>query len=319
MRGLVWRFALSQLRKHVPHPYFESVTGDLNEDYEERRRRIGPLRAWVWLIRETRSVTRAYRTASVDGFDAAPSARVMLFDDLRHACRRIGGRPGRALLCASLLAVGIGLTTVMFSVVDALLLQPAPFPGGDRLVRQTLFDSEPALMEAWQSSGMFEAVEAGTVFSFQLERSSESRWPGAAVTSGTFALLGARPLHGRTFIASAASSGARDEVVLSEVIWRSVFGSDPTVVGRRISVDNASFVVVGIMPAAFRFPTPATVLWKPLFPAAGEPGPFTLFGRLKPGIPVAVAEDRTRALAWQLARLPRNYGGRRLAASAMRN
>jgi putative ABC transport system permease protein len=309
MRGLVWRFVVSHLRKHVPHPYFESVTGDLLEDYEHRRRGVGRMRAQVWLIRETRSVTRAYRGASVNGFDATPPARVMLFDDLRHARRRIGARPGRALLCASLLAVGIGLTTVMFSVVDALLLQPAPFPGGDRLVRQTLFDSEPALMEAWRSSGMFEAVEAGTVFSFPLEPGGDSRWPGASVTPGAFALLGARPLHGRTFIATDGSSGARDEVVLSEVIWRTIFGSDPAIVGRRISVDNAAFVVVGIMPATFRFPTPATVLWKPLFPAAGERGPFTLFGRLKPGVPLDVAEDRTKALAWQLARLPRNYGG----------
>jgi putative ABC transport system permease protein len=235
--------------------------------------------------------------------------RIVFFDDVRHACRRIAARPARAFLCAFLLAVGVGLTTSMFSVVDALLLQPAPFPGGDRLVKQTVFDSEPALLEVWRTSGMFEAAEAGTVFSFQLQSGDTRRWSGAAVTPGAFTLLGARPLHGRAFITGDGSPGARDGVVLSEVIWRSAFGSDPTVVGRRISVDNAPFLVIGIMPETFRFPTPATVLWKPLVPAPGETGPFMLFGRLTPDVPFAVAEVRTRALARQLARLPRNYVG----------
>jgi putative ABC transport system permease protein len=300
----VWRIALSRLRKHVPPSHVESVAGDLAEDYERCRAQAGRLRAGVWLIRETRSLTRSYRAASREPMDA-PRARFMFFDDVRHAGRRLAARPGRAVVCATLLAVGIGLTTAMFSIVDALLLRPAPFSGGDRLVRQTVFDSEPALLQAWRSSGMFEGAEAGTVFSFQMERGGETRRPGASVTAGTFEMLGVRPLAGRTFIAA----GARDEVVISEALWRSAFGSDPAIVGRRISVDNAPFVVVGIMPSTFQFPTAATVLWKPLFPAAGEPGPFTLFGRLKPGVPFEVAEERTTTLARQLARLPRNYGG----------
>jgi predicted permease len=97
--------------------------------------------------------------------------------------------------------------------------------------------------------------------------------------------------------------------VLSEVIWRSVFGGDPTLLGRRIRLDNASVVVVGIMAADFRFPTPATVAWRPLSVAADGPGVFTIFGRLKPGVPLAAAEERTGALARLLARFPRSYRG----------
>jgi hypothetical protein len=102
----------------------------------------------------------------------------------------------------------------MFSVVDALLLQPAPFRAGDRLVGQGLFDSEPALMEAWRTSGMFERVEAGRVSLFQFEADTGSlSWSGASITPGVFELLGVRPLYGRTFVATGAGPGAHDEVV----------------------------------------------------------------------------------------------------------
>jgi predicted permease len=197
----------------------------------------------------------------------------------------------------------------MFSVVDALLLRPAPFPGGDRLVRQTLFDSEPALLRAWRTSGIFEAAEAVRTVSFQPEADGTAAWRGAHVTPGVFDLLGARPLHGRIFGGTDRVPGSPDEVILSEVLWRSAFGGDVSVVGRRIRLDGASWVVVGIMPAEFRFPAAATVAWKPLHPVPGERGPFTLVGRLRSAVPFAAAEARTKDLARELARLPRNYVG----------
>ena len=98
-------------------------------------------------------------------------------------------------------------------------------------------------------------------------------------------------------------------VVLSETIWRSSFGGDRALLGRRISLNGASVIVVGIMPASFRFPTPVSVIWKPFDPASSQSGVTTIFGRLKPGFPLAAAEARTAVIARQVAHFPRAYRG----------
>ena len=164
-------------------------------------------------------------------------------------------------------------------------------------------------MEAWRSSGLFEQVEASRSSRVRFVGVAVHDWAAADVTPGIFDLLDVRPIRGRGFSRDAGVM-ATDEVIVSETVWRSVFGGDPAVIGRRIATADGSAVVVGIMPSRFRFPTSSTVVWRPLYPVARERGLFTIYGRLIAGVPVnAALEARLRVLAMELARLPRNYAG----------
>jgi len=306
MGNPLWWLVERSLRRVVPPLYLPSAMGDLLEDYARQRATRGALVCGVWLIRESASLTRAYRRASAT---QGPAARLMLADDLRRASRRIAARPAAPLLSALLLAVGIGLTTAMFSVIDSLLLFPAPFRDADRIVRQGFWRPEPALMDAWQASGMFEAVGAYRPVAFGRDEMLAPTGEAALVSPNVFELLGVRALHGRTFEPQDARPGSDDVVILSETIWRSAFGADRTVLGRRITVDSQSLVVIGIMPSAFRFPAPSTVLWRPFDVSSATLPPFWIVGRLKPEVPFADVEARTAVLAGQLARLPQGYSG----------
>jgi predicted permease len=305
MRDRVWTLVERRLRRALPSVHAASTLGDLAEDYARVRATCGPIRSRLWLVRESASLSRAYRAdARVRrrrGF--TPAA------DLRHAWRRIATRPAVPLLCVLLLSTAIGLATAMFSVVDSLLLKPAPFRDAPQLVQQGFWGPEPALLDAWRASGIFDAAEAVRPATFQHDSAATGAWAGAFVTAGTFDMLGVRPVHGRVFSPADARAGSDDVVVLSETIWRSAFGADREVLGRRIRLSGTPVIVVGIMPATFRFPAPASVVWQLFDPSRTTPRPVTIYGRLKAGVPWAEADARTAAMARQLARLPARYRG----------
>ncbi len=308
MGDRLWRFVEARLQRALPASHATSAIGDLAEDYAIRRTSTGRLRSALWLVREASSLMSANRTTAAM---EPERRRLVLATDLRYAVRRLRARLGPALACAGLLALGIGLCTAAFSAVDAVLLQPAPFGDADRLVRQIVGYSEPDLMEAWRTSGFFDAVEAGRLARFPVRLGAGSvSWSGAEVTPGVFELLGVSPIRGRTFAAAAGHVPA-DEIIISEGIWQTVFGGDPAILGTRLHLDAGSAVVVGIMPAAFRFPAPTTEAWKPLVPIEGERGEsvFNLFGRLRQGVAREAIEGWLKTLAQALARLPRNYIG----------
>src|SRR5262249_36459627 len=139
----------------------------------------------------------------------------------------------------------------------------------------------------------------------------------ARVSVGTFAMLGVRPMRGRVFDATEGRAGSDDRVLLSEDVWRTAFGGDPSLVGRQIRVDGSPALVVGIMPAEFRFPEWNTVVWRPIDylapgPAAANEAPRP-YVKIAPGVPVAdamkVAADAAKrvdpswpAAAWADAR-----------------
>ena len=308
MRRLVWRLVEARLQRALPASYVSSAIGDLAEDYANRRRATGEFRAAIWLLREMTSLVAANQAA----LPPEPAVtRIYIATEIRFALRRLRARTGASLAAAGLLGIGIGLCTAAFSAVDAVLLAPAPFRDADRLVRQIVGYSEPDLIHAWRTGGFFEAVEAARVATFQIRNGTETlSWSGADITPGVFDLLGVRPIRGRTF-GSDRRAGPSDEIMISEGIWRTVFGGDASVLGRRIALDDGSAVVVGIMPASFRFPAAATEAWRPFVPMEGERGEslFTIFGRLKPGVPREEAEERLKPVARELARLPRNYSG----------
>ena len=301
MDGPLWRIVEWRVRRRAPAVHAASILGDLSEDYSHQRDKSGPVASRLWLLREARSIARAYRAHN-------RPPRLMLHDDLRQAWKRLACRPAPALLCAALLSLGIGLFTAMFSVVDALLIQPVPFRDAGRLVRQTLFRPEPDVMDEWRASGMFEQVEATRLIPFTVASDDGGRWRGAWITPGTLDLLGVRPAYGRPLAAPAESGIA--EVLLSDVIWSAAFARDRAVLGRRIRIGDVPAVVVGIMPATFRFPEPSSLAWASFDPSATDPTPVTILGRLRPGIPIANAEARAAEIARRAAYVPRNYRSR---------
>jgi putative ABC transport system permease protein len=311
MERRAWRFVEVRLRRSVPPETFPSVLGDLAEDYDKRRAAHGSLHADVWLLREGRSIARAYVAVGLK------RKSLWLLDDLRRAWRRLAAQPGVSLVCAALLAVGIGLSTAMFSVVDSLLLRPAPFRDADRLIRQGVTSrAEPTLMNGWRATGLLQDVQAGRAASFRFGEDNVVTWPGAFVTPGMFEMLGVRPIRGRGFAATDGRAISSDEVILSETIWRTVFASDPTLLGRRITLNGVAGVVVGIMPAAFRFPAPNSVVWRPLVPGQNQVGIYTLVARLKPEVPMSTAKRDLQDVVMRHASYPNSREGPPIEALA---
>jgi predicted permease len=221
-------------------------------------------------------------------------------DDVTHAYRRLRSRPTMMLAAAGMLALGVGLTTGMFTIVDALVLRPAPFRDPDRLASVAMLTGHSgrlvvsaAVLGAWRASPAFASVEGATPGVSILDTGAGPVVKASAsVSAGLFAMLGARPSRGRAFDPGDGRAGTDDRVLLSEDVWRSAFGADPNFVGRRITVDGMSVLVIGLMPSGFRFPAWNTVIWKPINYAApppaptGEPPQPYPYVRLATGVPM---------------------------------
>ena len=196
----------------------------------------------------------------------------MLTDDLRQAWRRATAKPATMASAAAMLALGIGLTTAMFTLADALLLRPVPFAAADRLARLSMMGEHggryavaTTVFRAWRANPAFEAVESaldGTAL-IDSDRGPIAK-TSALVTPGLFQMLDVRPIRGRLFEASEGRAGADDRVLISEDVWRSTFGADSSLIGRSITIDGRAHTVVGVLPSDFRFPKWDTVIWRPI-------------------------------------------------------
>lgn len=249
--------------------------------------------------------------------------------DLRLAARALRAAPAFTCLAVVLLALGIAAATTLFSIANAVLFRPFPFADQTQLViageDQLAPQSEVAYrdVEDWRAAThVFEDLCAisSTEWVWDLRTTDETvavRY--RSVGGNFFDLLGATPLLGRTFHPDDDRRGAARTVVLSYAFWQRQFGGDPGAVGRTIVLSGATFTVVGIMPAAFRFPG-GTDLWTPLVPdlasiASGIPsGPIDVFdvgvlfvvGRLKRGTSIDGARtDLNRVIADQSRRTHR--------------
>jgi predicted permease len=239
--------------------------------------------------------------------------------DARHAVRMLRKRPGFAAVAILTLALGIGATTSIFTVVDAVLLRPLPFAEPDRLVQLHIRgadgDSYPlpdADFLAWRERNeMFDALavfDGGQALSLTGAGQPE-RIIAANVTDGFFAVLGARPAAGRVFQPGDDKPGAAKAVVLSYAFWQKRFHGDPAVVGRPVLLDAADHTIVGVMPASFSFPRPDLDAWRILTMAPpARRGPFYTFGvgRLKRGVRIEQARANLGAVE---AGVKRQYPG----------
>ena len=224
--------------------------------------------------------------------------------DLRYALRRqlTGRGSGVSVFAVAALALGIGAGTAMFSVLDAVVLQPLPFPREDRLVvgwktsrtdpARFIEISYPEFLEWQAQSTSFDglAVLPTTVYGYSYVltgRGDPVTVESARVTGAFFDALAVRPLLGRTFLAADDREGAPPTVVLTHAFWTNVLGADPGVVGSGLTLTGVDFTVIGVLPAGFVFPRGVDV-FTALGTRPGLANNRTVFlkvvGRLRPGV-----------------------------------
>ncbi|MGC2400836.1 MAG: ABC transporter permease [Acidobacteriaceae bacterium] len=254
-----------------------------------------------------------------------------LLQDVRYGTRLLRKSPGFAAVAVLTMALGIGATTAIFSLVDATLLHPLSYPSPEQLVR--IEDDLPGIraqdagisIPEWKDlerSGIFQSVVLHGFGSVNLTGSSQpSRIQFEPVTPGYFALLGVKPELGQTFNPKDPTPGFTLDVVISDGLWKRGFGGDPKIVGRSLRLDNDLYRVIGVMPAGFHDPgrTPGqrnTELWAASgFAADPAPPPIRssrllleTVGRLKPGLTIAAAQSRLDALVASLQKqFPQDY------------
>jgi putative ABC transport system permease protein len=249
--------------------------------------------------------------------------------DVRYALRLLVKQPGISIVAILTLALGIGANTAIFSAVNAVLLRPLPYPGADRLVmvwekRHTegVLDNvvSPADFLDWSKMHRsFSAIAGMTAITADLTGSGEPvRLFAGAVSPPFFDVLGVTPALGRTFRAEEATVGQHRVVILGHRIWQDRFGSDPSVVGRKIQLNAVPHEVVGVLPESFEFPDATIELWAPLA-FGGTPRPpsrtnhfLSVYARMKDGVTLQQARTDMDQVAAQLtAQYPdanRNHG-----------
>ncbi len=260
-----------------------------------------------------------------------------LWQDFRYGIRLAAKRPGLTAVAVITLALGIGPNTAIFSVVNSLVLLPPPYPEPDRIVSTPeMTQGRDDLRLSLPSTDDFQdwRHETRTLASLALYgRDSLTltgvgdpfRLTGARVSPALFALLGAKPIAGRTFNNAEEQPGAAPVVIISYTLWDQKLGRDPAVVGRPIVLDGLGRQVIGIMPATFAFPSQETQYWVPFLLAPPQRAgnerrvaivPF--LARLKPGVSVgqASAEGNTIMARNRGAAVDSSSGGGRSAGAA---
>jgi putative ABC transport system permease protein len=254
---------------------------------------------------------QAERTRDVDVAAWADGA----LRNLRHAARRLGHAPGFALTVIATLALGIGANTAVFSALDAVLLRPLPFPEADRLVRLTQKQAEssetsiaPVRLREWDQRNSTFRVISGYFIEDVSETSGElpERVRRAFVTPRILEAFGVSPSQGRGFRDEEHRFGGPPAVLVSDRYWRSRLGSSPDVLSRSIRVGGAAVPIVGVMPAAFRFPDREVDLWFPSpvdakYAQSRHSTWYQGIGRLRDGVTLAQARADLAAVQARLA------------------
>lgn len=195
---------------------------------------------------------------------------------LRLLWRRAAGNPGFTLVSLATLAIGIGASVAIFTVVNAVLLRPLPMPDSERLV--LLRHAAPGLAQLDElplSDALYflYAAESRTLEGVAAYQGGQASFTGAdnpqrvqaaAVTASFFDVMRTPPQLGRTFMPEDDRPGAAPVIVLSDGLWRGRFGGDPGVIGRTAEIDGTRVEVVGVMPPGFSFSQPEAELWRPL-------------------------------------------------------
>jgi len=253
-----------------------------------------------------------------------PLAENLLLD-IRYAFRMLLRAPGFSLIVIATMALGVGATTAIYSVIDATLLHPLPYPNPSEIVHieanlpgvgaHDVGFSIPELKDL-QNSGIFQYVSFCFHGSENVTGSAQpTHIDGATVSPSYFAVLGVDAALGRTFDPHDASLGSNGEVIISDGLWKRAFGADPHIVGKSLRLDNDLFQIVGVMPASFRDQGQTsrergTELWASdgfsdrTPPMRGTRLQYDTIARLQPGLSPQAAQGRLDAL---IASLKKQY------------
>jgi predicted permease len=248
----------------------------------------------------------------------------ILIQDIRYGLRLLRKSPGFTAVAILTLALGIGANTVIFSVINSVLLHSLPFRDPGSLVKVSLDDPGVGLVDIQSSvpewkdlqtrPGVFDDVVLIGGGSVNLTGSKEpERLEFVNVTPNYFTMLGARPQIGRLFGPQDFALGFAEAAVISDGLWRRGFGKDPNILGKGVRLDNDLYTIVGVLPPEFRHPgrtvaTDVEVWLTSGFSAAPAPPPARgtkvglLIGRLKPGVTLAEAQAKLNVISTEIRR-----------------
>jgi predicted permease len=243
-----------------------------------------------------------------------------ILHDIRFAMRTMTKNLGFTFVVVLTLALGIGVNTAIFSLMNGILLQPLPYPQADRLLKigktNLANGNLVALRERLQSIDVA-AVSVDTGFNLGGNGNSV-RLNGNAISSNFFSLLGVMPKLGRTFQSGDEKPGQSHVVILSHEVWQTRFGGDSNIVDRSTTLDDQDYQIVGVMPANFRFSGASGQLWVPVeINPADIPGMWTfkynIIGRLRPGMNLKAGQAEFRLVFPQVLQaipfpLPSGFG-----------
>ncbi|MDQ2857009.1 MAG: ABC transporter permease [Acidobacteriota bacterium] len=239
-----------------------------------------------------------------------------LLQEIRYGVRVLFKRPLFVIVAVTTLALGIGVNTAIFSVVNAVLLAPLPYGKVDELAviwkttlatkTDQLPESVPNFNDVREQNRVFEQIAAVRPQQFVLTNGDQpERTSGARVSANLFSLLKIQPLIGRDFLNGEDQPGAGPVVLIGHSLWEQRYGADQGVIGHQLTVDGKSCTIVGVLPPGIYYPNPETNVYVPIVFQPKEilrgQAFLRLIGRLKPGVTLAAARADMDALGVHLA------------------
>jgi predicted permease len=317
--------AIWLLTRRLSAEWCDFVVGDLEEEFARRSGDSAvAAHAWFWwqTMRCLAAPPPVRHNPLVVGSPQGDSRMRTLFADLRYAFRVMSRTPSFAVAVVSVLALGIGANTTIFSIVNAVLLRPLPFEEPERLVRiftrtpgGRLFELSPGKFYDWQRDAQsFEGMAMYQCCGFRelaLTGTGAARTVRAtAVSAGFFEIVRARPALGRVFRQEEDTPGGKYVVVVSDRFWRTEFGGHPDVIGRTVKLSDEAYTIVGVMPATASVASwtgMASDVWIPLGltdEQRASRGNHNRYGvaRLKRDVDLAQAQAEMDAISARLAR-----------------
>jgi putative ABC transport system permease protein len=325
------RLAGSKLSALREHEIVEELSQHLEDQYEQNLRGAtteeGAYRAVLLTLDESNllgpELTRVERRVPEElvAFGAERKSNMFsdLGQDIRYGLRMLMRAPAFTAIAVLALALGIGANSAIFSVVDAILLRPLPYKNPDQLVMVWENGTHlgfpkntpsPANFIDWQQQNtVFSGMAAFAERSFNLTGVGEpERLDGRRVSANLFDLLGVKPILGRNFVPQEDRPGTK-VAILNESLWKRRFGSDPSVIGRALTLNGESYTVVGVLPRSVRLPAFGNwrdQVWVPLAFSSEEATNrgdhfLEVIARMKPGVTLQKARAEMETIAARLA------------------